>query len=144
MNNNRVTFPHNNELIMFIVYLMVLERHVRAAFWVLLQAMFMSDWNQTAQRLKLQEKLLTINKRNIIRWNIYRDKNFHSRRQVLKCLSKSWVSKLLKCFKPASRCLLLSKDELEARKSLKAFFYSQNYNKIFFETFSFYLRWENV
>ena len=32
------------------------------------------------------------------------------------------------CFKPASRCLLFFKDELEARKSLKAFFYSQNYN----------------
>ena len=32
------------------------------------------------------------------------------------------------CFKPASRCLLFFKDELEARKSLKAFFYGQNYN----------------
>ena len=32
------------------------------------------------------------------------------------------------------------KDELDARKSLKAFFYSQNYTKIFFGTFSFYLR----
>ena len=62
------------------------KRLIRAAFWVLLQAMFMNDWKQTAQRLKLQERLLTINKRNIIRWNIYRDNNFHSRRQVLKCL----------------------------------------------------------
>ena len=49
----------------------------------------LNDWKQTAQRLKLQERLLTINKRNIIRWNIYRDNNFHSRRQVLKCLWKS-------------------------------------------------------
>ena len=32
------------------------------------------------------------------------------------------------CFKPASRYLLFFKDELEARKSLKALFYSQNYN----------------
>ena len=32
------------------------------------------------------------------------------------------------CFKPASQCLLFFKDELEARKSLKALFYSQNYN----------------
>ena len=32
------------------------------------------------------------------------------------------------------------KDELEARKSLKAFVYSQNYNEIFFGTFSFYSR----
>ena len=46
----------------------------------------LNDWKQTAQRLKLQERLLTINKRNIIRWNIYRDDNFHSGRQVLKCL----------------------------------------------------------
>ena len=57
---------------------------IRAAFWVFLQAMFMNDWKQTAERLKLQERLLTINKRNITRWNIYRDNNFHSRRQVLK------------------------------------------------------------
>ena len=51
------------------------------------------NWKQPAKRLKLQERLLTINKRNIIRWNIYRDKNFHSRRQVLrlKCPWKSWV-----------------------------------------------------
>ena len=74
-------------------YLMVLsmcnlqKRLIRAAFWVLLQAIFTDcDWKQTAQRLKLQERLLTINKRNIIWWNIYRDNNFHSRRQVLKCL----------------------------------------------------------
>ena len=45
-----------------------------------------NDWKQRAQRLKLQERLLTINKINIIRWNIYRDNNFHSGRQVLKCL----------------------------------------------------------
>ena len=46
----------------------------------------LNDWKQTAQRLKFQERLLTINKRNIIRWNIYSDNNFQSRRQVLKCL----------------------------------------------------------
>ena len=44
----------------------------------------LNDWKQTAQRLKLQNRLLTINKRNIIRWNIYRDNNFHSQRQVSK------------------------------------------------------------
>ena len=32
---------------------------------------FMNDWKQTTQQLKLQERLLTIHKRNIIRWNIY-------------------------------------------------------------------------
>ena len=61
------------------------KRLIRAAFWLLLQAMFASDWKQTAQRLKLHKRLLTINKRKII----YRDNNFHSRRQVLKCLWKS-------------------------------------------------------
>ena len=33
---------------------------IRAAFGVLLQAMFMYDWKQLTQRLKLQEKLVTI------------------------------------------------------------------------------------
>ena len=35
---------------------------------------------------------------------------------------------------------------LEARKSLKVFFLQPNssYSKIFFGTFSFYLRWENI
>ena len=66
------------------------QRLIRAAFWLLLQAMFMSDWKQTVQqRWKLQKRLLTINKGKIIRLNIYRDNNFHSRRQVLKCLWKS-------------------------------------------------------
>ena len=93
MNMNRVTLQHNKGFIMLIFfYLMVLsmcnlqKRLIRAAFWVLLQAMFMNERKQTAQWLKLQERLLTINKRNIIRWNISRDNNFHSRRQVLKCL----------------------------------------------------------
>ena len=46
MNINRVTLQHNKEVIVFIFYLMVfsmcnLQKHlIRAAFWVLLQAMF--------------------------------------------------------------------------------------------------------
>ena len=75
----------------FITMCNLKKRLIRAAFWALLQAMFMNDWKQTAQRLKLQERLLTIYKRNIIRWNIYRNNNFHSRGQVLSCLKKSWV-----------------------------------------------------
>ena len=66
----------------FITTCNVKKCSIRAAFWVLLQAMFMNDWKQTAQRLKLQERLLTVNKRNVIRWNIYRQLNSHSRRQV--------------------------------------------------------------
>ena len=67
--------------------------YLRAAFWVLLHAMFIYVWKQAAQRLKLRERLLTINKINIIQWNMYRDNNFHSRSQVLrvKCFWKSWV-----------------------------------------------------
>ena len=54
-------------------------------YCILLEVCMMKT-NGTDKRLKLQESLLTINKRNIIRWNIYRDNNFHSRRQVLKRL----------------------------------------------------------
>ena len=70
MNINRVTFQHNKELIMFlflfsgfITICKLKKRSLLAAFWVLLQAMFMNDWKQTAQRLKLQERLLTMNKK---------------------------------------------------------------------------------
>ena len=99
MNSYRVTLQQSKEFIMFIVFIIIIflfdgfitmcnlrKRLIRAAFWVLLQAVFMNDWKQTAQQLKLQERKRTINKINIIRWNIYRDNNFHSRRQVLKCL----------------------------------------------------------
>ena len=40
--------------------------------------------------------------------------------------------------------MLLFKDELEARKSLIAFFYSQNYNQIFFGTFKFLICGEKM
>ena len=43
------------------------KRLILAAFWLK-----MSDWKQTAQRLKLQKRLQTINKTKIIRWNIQR------------------------------------------------------------------------
>ena len=94
VNINRVTLQHNKKFITFINFFLfngfitmcnLEKRLMRAAFWILLHAMSMNDWKQTAQRLKLQERLLTINKRNIIPWNIYSDNNFHSRRQVLKC-----------------------------------------------------------
>ena len=39
----------------FITMCNLKKRLIRAAFWVLLQAMFMNDWKQTAKRLKLQE-----------------------------------------------------------------------------------------
>ena len=59
MNINRVTLQHNKEIIMFtflinsfIMMCTLTKRFIRAAFWVLLQAMFMNDWKQTAQWLK--------------------------------------------------------------------------------------------
>ena len=66
--------------------------------------MFTYGQKQTAQRLKLRKRLLIINKRIIIRWNIYRDNNFHSRRQVKSVSENPCLS-----FKPASRRLLFSK-----------------------------------
>ena len=93
MKINRVTLLHSKEFFISILYLMVLERCVifksvwyARHFEYSCKRCSLNDWKQSAQRLKLQERLLTINKRNIIRWNIYRDNNFHSRRQVLKCL----------------------------------------------------------
>ena len=101
------TLQHDREVVMFRFYFplfiklwMILlcvifksEWYLRAAFWVFLHAMFMFDWKQPVQRWKLREGLLTINKMSLIRWNMYRDNNFQSRREVLrvKCLRKSWV-----------------------------------------------------
>ena len=92
MNINRVRLHHDRELIMFRFYsplftvlLCVIFKSVcylRAEFWALLHTMFcyMFVWKQPAQRLKLRKRLLTSSKINIIRWNMYRDNNFHSRR----------------------------------------------------------------
>ena len=83
MNINRVKLQHNKEFIMFIF----IEWWTRGILSTPASDVHWTTENiQTAPRLKLQDRLLTINKRNIIRWNIYRDNNLHSRRQVLKCL----------------------------------------------------------
>ena len=62
VNIKRVTLQHNKEFTLFIFlfngFIMMCnlkKRLIRAAFWVLLQVMFMNDWKQTAKRLKLQE-----------------------------------------------------------------------------------------
>ena len=83
-------------LLLFFCFLMVSVITMCNLIKCLIRATFLSTpasdvherWKQkgTDKRLKLQERLLTINERNIIRWNIYRDTNFHSRRQVLKYL----------------------------------------------------------
>ena len=77
INIDRVTLQYNNEFIMliflfngFLKMWNLEKRLIHATFWILLQAMFMKDWKQTAQRLKFQKRLLTINKRNITLWNI--------------------------------------------------------------------------
>ena len=88
MNINRFTLQHYKELSCFFLFsglttmFNLQKRLIRAAFWVLVQAMFMNDWKQTAPRLKLQERLLTTKKRNIIRGDVYREQ--FSRRQVFK------------------------------------------------------------
>ena len=107
------------------------KRLIRAAFWLLLQAMFMSDWKQTAQRFKLQKRLLTINKRKIIRWNIYRQQFSFTETSIkvsLKILAYvlSRLPQLVFAF---------FKDELEARKSLKAFFTARMITKYSLERF---------
>ena len=45
----------------FITMCNLKKRSIPAAFWILLKAMFINDWKQTAQRLKLQERLQTMN-----------------------------------------------------------------------------------
>ena len=99
------------------------KRLIRVAFWLLLQAMFMSDWKQTAQRLK--KRLLTINnKRKIIRWKIYRDSNFQSVSEN-PCL----------CFMSASRCLLFSKMSSRQENSSKLSFTARIITKYSLERF---------
>ena len=150
MNINSVMLQHDREFIMFrfyfslfMVLLYVIFNSIwysRTSFWVLLHAMFIYDRKQAAQWLELRERLLTITKINIIRWNVYRDNNFHSRRQVLrvKCLWKSsvrnaWAHKLYKqpgrfMFMPASRCLLFFKMNSRQENRSDLSFYSQNHN----------------
>ena len=81
MNINRVTLQHNKEFsyVFFLfsgfITMSKLKKHlIREAFWVLLKTMFINDWEQTEQRLKLQESwdYQQPIRRNIIRWNIYR------------------------------------------------------------------------
>ena len=118
--------------VFFITTFNLQKRLIRAALWLLLQAMSMSDWKQTAQRLKLQKRLLTINKRKIIRWNIYRDNNFHSRRQALiKSVSKNPCL----CFKTASRCLLFSKMNSRQENQSKLSFTAKIITKYSLERF---------
>ena len=59
VNIKRVTLQHDKEFIVFVIIYCLFtmcnlkKRLIRAAFWVLLQALFMNDWKQTAKRLKL-------------------------------------------------------------------------------------------
>ena len=54
-NNNNKNYVYF--LSCFLTMCNLQKRLIRSAFWVLLQAMFMNDWKQRAQRLKLQERL---------------------------------------------------------------------------------------
>ena len=89
VNMNRVTLQHNKEFIMVIFYRCACnlqKRLIRAAFWVLPKAVF-TEWLKTnGTAIKITRETTNNQKWNIIRWNIYRDNNLHSRRQVLQCL----------------------------------------------------------
>ena len=93
---------------------------------------------------KLRKRLLTIKTRHIIRWNIYRDNNCYSRRQVLrvKCFWKSWRSYKKPCrYKPAFRCLLFFSRWTRGKNIAQSFPFLQ---PTFFRTFSLYLRSQKV
>ena len=82
------------------------------------------------KRFLMRERLLTINNRNIIRWNIYRDDNFHSRRSVSKksfniFKRKAYVYVLAAL--PGAVFTVFKDELLEARKSLKVFFLQPNW-----------------
>ena len=55
MQYNFTIFQDKFNIRGFITMWNLKKRLIRAAFWLLLQAMFMTDWKQTAKRLKLQE-----------------------------------------------------------------------------------------
>ena len=104
----------NKEFVIQILYLMVLLCVIFKRVWYAWhfecsckQCSFSTENNLQSDFKKLQEKLLTINKRNKVRGNTYRDNNFHLRRQVLrlKCLWKSWVMQAL-AYKQPCRFML--------------------------------------
>ena len=74
--------------------------------------MFMNDWKQTAQRLKLQKRLLTIKKKKYNSVKHIQKQQFSFTKTSIKVslkIQSLQASSLSLCFKPASRCLLFSK-----------------------------------
>ena len=104
----------NEEFVIQILYLMVLLCVIFKRVWYARhcecsckRCSCSTENNLQSDFKKLQEKLLTINKRNKVRGNTYRDNNFHLRRQVLrlKRLWKSWVMQAL-AYKQPCRFML--------------------------------------
>ena len=62
-NINRVTLQHNKE---FIVYFFILKWFNMRHFEYSRKRSLLNDWKQSAQRFKLKERLLTINKRKLL------------------------------------------------------------------------------
>ena len=75
---NRVTLQHNRE---FVIFDFLFNGFITMCN--LKKRLIRLKTNDIA--IKWQGRLLTINERKIIRWNIYRDSNFLSLLQVLKC-----------------------------------------------------------
>ena len=148
---NRVTLQYKKEFIMFNFFMVLLCVMIKCVWYAghfeysCMQCSCTTENKRHCDFKKLRKRLLTIKTRNIIRWNIYRDNNCYSRRQVLrvKCFWTSCRSYKKPCrYKTAFRCLLVFQDKLARGKSIaQSFPFLQ---PIFFRTFSLYLRSENV
>ena len=93
MNTNRVTLQHNKEVIMFIFYLMVFSMCIifksvwyARHFEYSCKQCFTEPLKTNGTAIKITRETTNNQQKNIIRLNIFRDNNFHSQRQVLKCL----------------------------------------------------------
>ena len=107
-------------------------RLIRSAFWVLLQAMFIRDWKQTAQRLKLQPSPLTFNKRKIIPVKNIQRQQFSFTKTSIKV---SPAENPCLCVKPASQCLLFSKMTSRQENRSKISFTARIITKYYLERF---------
>ena len=147
-NNNKQ--QQNKEFVSQILYLMVLLCVIFKRVWYARRfecsckrCSCSTENNLQTDFKKLHEKMLTINKKNKIRWNTYRDNNFHLRRQVLrlKCLLKILshvrfsffffkVNSLAEYlfYKPAFQYLLFFEMNSRQGNRSKLSFYQQNYN----------------
>ena len=136
ININTVTLQHNKAFIIFIFYLMVLsmgnlqKRLIRAAFWVLLQAMFTDRLKTNGTAIKTTRETTNNQQKKYYSVKHIQRQQFSITKTSIKVSLKilSLQGSLSLCFKPASRCLLFSKMNSRHENRSKVFFYRQNYN----------------